>query len=508
MLKMKQSTKRLILLGLLPALAACSVGPDFKKPLNQTPAAFTRDTHLESVNPNPNNVDTKWWQEYGSTEINQLVELALKNNPNIEAGLANLEIAQQNVRAQQGFFFPQIGAGYSLTRQKAGTYYQPALNSVPPSSDPNNPPASQFALTNPIYNIQTAGLSVGFVPDIWGGNRRAVEGLKASANAQSYQLAALQITIANNVVSSAINEALLREQLNAVHELADLSKRALDHAIRLHEAGYYSAVDLAYAKSTYAQSIAQVPVIEKAREQNLDLLATLCGKYPSEKMLVPSLETIKEPATLPSSIPSKFIAQRPDIKIAEENIRIANAQIGIAIANMLPQFNITGSWGAASEFFSGLQDSGNVLWSLAAGVNQPIFQGGTLFARKRAAQAGLVAAAAQYKGVVQTAFQNVSDTLYAIDADGRFYKTALQNEQANKVVYDQTARQLKVGYISEPAALQAQVSYLQARIASLQAYGTYLGDTAALYQALGGGWSEGDGEIYHQTSSGLPKIFE
>ncbi len=481
---------------LILSVSACSVGPDFKKPEIVAPSSFTRDEQLGlSPNQQTGGINTKWWRVYGSEEINQLVELALKHNPSIESSIANLQVAQENVRAQQGFFFPQIGANYAVTRQSSGPFYQPAINQTSPT---DNSKTNFSSNVNPIYTIQNAGFTVGYLPDIWGGNRRLVEGLKANANAQNYQFIALQTTIANNVVASAMNEALLREQLKAVQELSFVSKKIMDHAVRLNQQGYSSSVDLAYAQSIYAQAISQVPMIEKAREQNLNLLASLCGKFPSEKMLAPSVLNIQLPASLPTAIPSNFVKQRPDIQIAEENVRIANSQIGVAIANMLPQISITATAGSAGQFFKDLQDSGNMLWSLAGGVNQPIFQGGSLFARKRAAEAGLVAAAAQYKSAVINAFQNVADTLYAINADGKFYTTAAQNENATRVIYELSTKQLEKGYISEPVLLQTQVTYLQARINALQAYGTYLGDTASLYQALGGGWTSAQEAIYPQ----------
>ena len=285
----KLNIKRLfpaLMLG-MTLLVGCSVGPDFKRPEFNQPTSFTRDSGLgmSSVEEKAS-IDANWWKAYGSHEINSLVELALKNNPDIESGMANLRVAQANVRAQQGLFFPTIGAGYALTRQNVGPVIQSGVNS-----------GAQ------IYNLNTAGLSVGFVPDIFGGNRRQVESLMALGNAQSYQLEALRTTIANNVVATAIQEATLREQVKAVRELAQASQQQLEHARRLRAAGYSSSVDLAVQESLYAQSVSQVPVLEKAREQSLNLLAVLCGKMPNESLLLPSIDSIQLPNPLPKSIP-------------------------------------------------------------------------------------------------------------------------------------------------------------------------------------------------------------
>jgi len=463
-------------------LLSCSVGPDFKKTEMNPPTSFTRELNLGmNLSSEKVFINETWWKAYGSEEINALVDLALKNNPDIESGMANLRVAQANVRAQQGLFFPSIGAGYSLTRQNVGPVLQSSVNS-----------GAQ------IYNLNTAGLSVGFVPDIFGGNRRQVESLKALGNAQSYQLEALRTTIVNNVVATAIQEATLREQVKAVRELAKASQLQLEHARRLRIAGYSSSIDLAVQESLYAQSVSQVPVLEKAREQSLNLLVVLCGKMPNEQLLLPSIDSIKIPNPLPKSIPSQFVEQRPDIKIAGEFVRAANAQIGVAVANMLPQISLTGNLGNVAKLFGDLSDSANTVWSISGGITQPIFQGGTLLARKRAAEAGLDAAIGQYKSTVLSAFQNVADVLYAIESDGKYYQTARENEASNKIIFDQSDRQLKAGYISESAALLTQQTYLQARINSLQAYATYLGDTISLYQSLGGGWSVQAATIYKQ----------
>ena len=464
-------------------LNACSVGPNFKRPEIVAPSSFTRESQLEMENSKQvKEVDSDWWKAYQSNQINQLVELALKNNPNIESASANLRVAQANVRAQQGLFFPAVSAGYNFNRQNVGPILQPSINNQ----------------VDPLYNLHTAGLTVGFSPDIWGGNRRQVESLKALGNAQSYQLAALKTTIVNNVVATAIQEAALREQLKAVRELAQASREQLEHARRLRAAGYSSSVDLAVQESLYAQAVSQVPIIEKSREQSLNLLAVLCGKMPSEQLLLAKIEEIRIPSPLPTALPSKFVEQRPDVKIAEEYVRAANAQIGVVVANLLPQFSITGNIGSVATVFSDLSNSANSVWGVMGGVTQPIFQGGTLFARKSAAEAGVDAAIGQYRSTVLAAFQNVADTLYALEADGKYYRTALDNEKANQQIVQQADRQLKAGYISESTALLNKQTYLQSRINSLQAHATYLGDTTALFQSLGGGWNVEASTIYKQ----------
>jgi len=457
-------------LALLVWISGCAVGPDYVKPNAPEVKAFTREPeqieHFE-----PKVIVSDWWRAYGSETLNQLVELALKNNPNIDVAIANLKIAQQNVIAQQGFFFPQVGAGYVASRQNVGATLAPAING-----------------NNSVYGLQIAQLSVGFTPDIFGGNRRQVESLKAIANAQKYQLEALRTTVITTVIATAVQEAVLREQVQMAKQAVEASQLQLAHSRKMADLGYISGVDLANQEAAYAQAASQLPAIRKMREQTLNLLAVLCGQFPNQALLLPSLESIRIPDQLPSSLPSNLVEQRPDVKIAEELVKASNAQIGVAISNMIPQFSITGVLGGSASAFSEMFNGANNIWGIAGGVGQPLFAGGTLLAKKRAAEAGLDASLAQYRATLLTAFQNVADTLYAIDNDSKSYQLAKDGVVATQKAYEKTLTQFSTGYASEPALLGAKQQYLQAQINAVQAYAVYLGDTAALYQSLGGGW--------------------
>jgi NodT family efflux transporter outer membrane factor (OMF) lipoprotein len=461
-------------------LSACAVGPDYKKPELPKTDSFTREPALQGKAAAPINAD--WWNNYGSPELNQLINLALKHNPTIEAAVANLKVAQQNTIAQQGFYFPTISLGTSRTIQNNGVSASPSLNLTSPG--PGN--------GAPTYSVNNAGLSVGFVPDIFGGNRRAVESLRGLENNAKYQLAALQITIATNVIQTVAQEITLKEELRLATAAERSAFKQLEHLRRMAAIGYNSGLDLAAQESAYALVAAQVPVVRKLHEQTLDMLNVLCGELPSKTLEIPSIDSIKIPSDLPAAIPSGWIEKRPDVKAAEEMVKSSNAQIGVAIANMIPQISISGFTGATAGAFSSLKDTLNRSWSETLNANQTLFAGGTLLARKRSAEANLEASLGQYKSVVLTAFQNVADTLYAIEQDRRAFEIARNNAEANKKVFDYTQLQFDKGYASEPMLLSAEQLYLAAEVNRLQAYALYLGDTAALYQSLGGGWKESD----------------
>jgi NodT family efflux transporter outer membrane factor (OMF) lipoprotein len=248
-------------------------------------------------------------------------------------------------------------------------------------------------------------------------------------------------------------------------------------------------IDVTGQEATLAQAEATLPPLEKAFEQNRDLLRVLVGNLPNEELKETfDLDSIHLPQELPVSLPSKIVDQRPDVRAAEEAIRSANAQVGVAIANRLPQFSITGSYGATSTMWNSLFTPGGVFWTLVGGVSQPIFDGGTLLHREHAADEGLMQAAYQYRSTVLTAYQNVADTLHSVVSDADTLKADFASEEAAKVALDLTHKQQQVGYVNYLTLVQAELAYQQAKLTLVQAQAARLGDAAALFQALGGGW--------------------
>jgi NodT family efflux transporter outer membrane factor (OMF) lipoprotein len=471
----KKSAAHAAISAAILALSACVVGPEYKKPEAIKADSFTRDASFEGKGSTSIKVD--WWRSYNSPELNKLIELALKHNSSIQAATANLKVAQQNTIAQQGFYFPSVSIGTSRTVQNNG-----AALSTPTIVNPGPGNAA------PTYSVNSAGLSVGFVPDIFGANKRAVESLKGIENNAKYQLAALQITVVTNVIQAVSQETTLREELRLAEAAERAAFKQLEHFRRMAAIGYNSGVDLALQETSYAAVAAQVPTIRKLHEQTIDMLNVMCGELPSSKLGIPNIEALSIPSDLPVAVPSGWIDKRPDVKAAEEMVKSSNAQIGVAIANMIPQISISGFTGATAGAFSSLKDTLNRSWSSTISVNQNLFAGGSLLARKRAAEANLEYSLDQYKLAVLTAFQNVADTLYAIDQDKRSFEIARSSAEANKRIYEYTQIQFDKGYASEPMLLSTEQLYLASEINRMQAYALYLGDTAALYQSLGGGW--------------------
>jgi NodT family efflux transporter outer membrane factor (OMF) lipoprotein len=504
----KSQLKLLLALAIPALLASCAVGPNFKKPaapaaaaggyaptpLPTTTSSATNVVAGEAQHFNTNlDIPFDWWKAFDCPELNTLVEKALRHNNTITAAKAALRQAQESTYAQEGGFYPTIGGDYNVERQElAGNLggNSPGIQgngtTISTYQNPNGPPPFNAPV---YYTFHTAEVTVGYTVDVFGENRRQVESLQAQAVMQRYELDAAYITLEASVVGAAIQEASTRSQIDATEKIIAANRRMVDALKNQRTSGYASDVDLAAQEAALAQVEATLPPLQKQLEQTRDLIRALVDNLPSQEVEETfQFSSLHLPQDLPLSLPSSIIKQRPDVRAAEEQMRSANAQIGAAIANRLPQFTISGSYGGAASQFGQMFSTGGPFWTLIGDVSQPIFAGGTLMHRQRAARQALIQAAAQYRTTVVGAYQNVADTLHALVSDADSLKAAAAAERAAKRSFDLATRQFQAGYSSYLALLSAEQTYDQAEINLIQAEANRYADTAALFQALGGGW--------------------
>ncbi len=478
------------------------MGPDFKPP---TPPVSDRYMPLsmpvERVSALPEGglafvpgmqIPRDWWSLFESKKLGALIERVLHANPDIEAAQASLAVAQQNVIAQQGFFFPTVSVSYSPSRNKlAGNNggSSPGLQSngtlIQTYSNPAGPKYNGPAY----YNFHVAQLTVGYVPDVFGLQRRKVESARAQLEIQQMQLQASYLTLASNVVAAAFQEASVRAQLAAVQRVIILNRENLGIMRRQLQLGYVAEIDVAAQEAMLAQAEQALPPLNRQLEQTRDLIRALAGNSPDVD--VPEtflLADFRMPEKLPLSLPSTLVEQRPDVRIAEAALHDASAQYGVAIANRLPQFSILAGMGGMATTPDWMFRAGGGFFSVVGNVAQTIFDGGTLRAQSKAAEQVLNQSAAQYRGTVITALQNVADTLHAIQTDADALKAAAAAEQAGRKVLGLTQQQYSLGYVSYQTLLIAEQNYQLNILSLIQAQTARLGDAAALYQALGGGW--------------------
>jgi NodT family efflux transporter outer membrane factor (OMF) lipoprotein len=237
------------------------------------------------------------------------------------------------------------------------------------------------------------------------------------------------------------------------------------------------------------QSQATLPTLHKQLAQQRHVLMALTGRFPNQdRGETFTLSLLRLPASLPISLPSQLVEQRPDLRAAEAQLHQASAQIGVAAANLLPQLNLTADYGTAAPSLNTLFTPSTIIWSIAGSAAQPIFHGGTLIHQKRAAVAAYAAAEAQYRNTVLLAFQNVADVLRALQDDARTVKIQKRALRVASESLDLSRDQFAAGTITYLTLLNAQRAYEQSRLALVQAQAARLADTVALLQALGGGW--------------------
>jgi NodT family efflux transporter outer membrane factor (OMF) lipoprotein len=465
-------------------MTGCAMGPDYKKPAAPVVSDYITNP-LTTTASSPgvaggeaqrfvsgSDLPGDWWTLFHSKPLNELIEQSLANNHDLKAAQAALSVARENVLAQRGVYLPQVMGSFSATRQRQSG----ALAPTPSNNDLQ-------------YSLFTPQVSVSYVPDVFGLNRRGTESIKAQEQAVRFQAIAASLTLTSNVALAAIQEASLRAQIAATRELMAINSKMLETLKYQFSAGYANRLDVAAQESQLAQVTAMLSPLVKQAAQQHDLLAVLAGRYPSQAPAAMfELSGLSLPQDLPVSLPSALVAQRSDVRQAEANLHAASANIGIAEANRLPNIALTGNAGSSALAIGQVFGSGSGFWAIGGALTAPIFDGGTLKHQERAAKAAYVQAAEQYRSTVLTAFQNVADTLVALDQDAEGLKAAASAGEAAKVTLDLSQRQWKDGYASYLTLLSAEQAYQQARINLAQAEASRFADTAALFQALGGGW--------------------
>jgi NodT family efflux transporter outer membrane factor (OMF) lipoprotein len=469
-------------------VTSCAVGPDFLLPAAPEITRYTRElvTHTSGTDvangqrqaflPSPD-IPEEWWALFRSPRLNALITQALHNNPNLQAALASLRAAKEAAYAQEGKFLPLVQGNFNPTRQRTSA----AITPVPANGAQ-------------VFDLVTAQLQVSYTFDIWGLNRRTVESLEALANVQRFQAEAAYLSLTANLVVAVVAEASLRNQIEATEQIIAVNGKMLDILRHQLDAGFANRSDVAAQESAVAQARATLPPLRKALGQQRDLIAALAGTFPSEGPLQTfRLDDLHLPATLPLSLPSQLIEQRPDIRAAEEQLHSASAQIGVATANLLPTFTITADAGFMNTALAHLLAPQNLFWLIGGNVAQTLFDGGTLLHQLQGAKDTYQAAAWTYRGTVIGAVQNVADSLRALQNDADALRAARDFQRAAKISFDLAQQQMQTGNANVLLLLTAQQGYLQATLQVIQARAARLTDTAALFQALGGGWWNHEG---------------
>jgi NodT family efflux transporter outer membrane factor (OMF) lipoprotein len=470
---------------LIAVLSACAVGPNFKRPA--APAATDygsapaqgQTAATEGAAGNAQHfvagmdIPGQWWTLFQSPKLNELVRQSLQANPDVGAAQAALRQAHELYLAQKTSFFPTVQGSFGGDRSEfpTGTLTSPTVAS------------------SSTYTLYTAQLTLTYTPDVFGLVRRQVEIAKAQEQTNRFQLEATYLTLSSNVVVTAIQEASLRGQIAATERLLQMAKQLTDIVQRQRKLGTASELDLLAQQTAEAQTAQTLPPLQKQLGQNRDALTALLGRLPSdEPQETLRLEDLALPLDLPVSLPSKIVQQRPDVRQAEENLHAASAAVGVAIANMLPNFAIDADVGSSALTIGKLFSPYSGFWDAGASLTQTLFDAGALIHKHRAADAALDQAGAQYRAAVILACQNVADTLRALKSDADALQASAGALRAAKKAYDLAQQQRALGTISVVAMLNTEQAYRTAELSLVQAQANRYADTAGLFQALGGGW--------------------
>jgi NodT family efflux transporter outer membrane factor (OMF) lipoprotein len=472
--------------------SGCMVGPDFKRPDPPTDKTYLSGEIIDQTIGTPDvlggeaqtyvqglDIPAQWWSVFESRPLSDLVGRAMAANPDIQAAMQALKLAQQNARAQRAALFPTVGASFGASQNQTSA----AVSSTPSSG------AS-------IFGLFTGLLTVAFIPDLWGGTRRAAESLDAQAEQQCFLLEAAYLTLASNVVVAAVAEASLRGQIAATERTVEIQRQTLALLQRRLAIGQGAVADVATQQAALAQSEAALPPLRNQLSQQRNLLAQLTGRttahVPEETF---ELSALHLPQEIPVSLPSRMVEQRPDVRAAEANVHAAGASVGVSIANMLPQLSLGLNYGSTALSSDQLFNPALGPTVFAGGtIVQTLLDGGALSAKRRAAEAAWEQSKAQYRSAVLTAFRNVADSLRALEFDAMTLKAAADAERAAQLSLDIARRRLAAGDAGILDILNAELTYQQAVVTRVQAQASRFADTAALYQSLGGGWWNRDGD--------------
>ena len=465
-------------------ISGCMLGPDFTSPPSPDAKSYTTGKPSNRITTTSSesgaaqsvtlgkDIQGQWWTLFRSPPLTKLIDQAMKRSPDLQAALSALTEAQENASAKQGSLLPALDLSTKASRQKiSGAQF----------GNPDFPGS--------VYTLSTVSVQVAYTLDVFGAIRRQIEEFEAQAEYQRFQLEGAFLTLASNVVTTAIQEASLRAQIEATEEIINAQTRQLDLVKQQFELGAASKVDELGLQSTLEQTRTTLPPLQQQLAQTRHRLTLLAGELPSTGLTAQfKLSDLHLPEELPLSLPAKLVQQRPDVRAQEALLHAASAEIGVATARLFPDFTINASVGSIATRVGDLFVPGSAIWSFGGNLLQPVFHGGELIHKQRAALAAYEQAAAQYRSTVLQAFQNVADTLSALEFDAAELKTQDAAVQAARDSLELSRLQYQLGAVSYLSLLNSERDYQQTRIGQINAQASRYADTAALFQALGGGW--------------------
>jgi NodT family efflux transporter outer membrane factor (OMF) lipoprotein len=457
-------------------LAGCAFAPPAKPPAPPAPAHYaaqpmsTQSAKADGVAQHFSlgaRAVPAWWRLYGSDTLDNWVDEGLRNNPSLEATRHTLDAAHELLRAQVGAnMLPTLDAQGQTSRQRALGF--------PDIGPPTN-----------LYDVYAGQLALSYNFDLFGATRHGIAQTAAQVDQQSYEFDAAKRALAANIVIAAINAASLAEQVKTSERLSELAHEQATLTERSYRLGAASQDDVLAMQQQTASIDASIPPLRSQALRARHALAVLMGRTPDQAPSNLTLAELHIPVDVPVSVPSDLLQQRPDVLAAEASVHAASAQVGVATANLFPHISLSASLGSAAFKPADLFTAAGSIWSAGVSLSQPIFHGGALLAQRRAAIADYDAALAQYRQAVLNAFQNVADTLTALDQDALTLQAATNEATAASQSFADADARYRLGAVSYPEAVLSEQHLQSAKLSEIQARAARMSDTAALFQSMG-----------------------
>jgi NodT family efflux transporter outer membrane factor (OMF) lipoprotein len=458
------------------ALAACTFGPNGAPPAMPSPAHYGADAQpakTVAAGGVAQQFDIgavgvpQWWRLYRSDALSALVEEGLRNSPTLGAAERTLGAAQQELRAQVGAStMPSIDAAAQVDRGRS-----PVVPGIGP--------------TAVSYNFFAGQMLASYTFDLFGATRSANAASAARVDVQAYQLEAARRALAANIVGTAINVAAFDRQIVLTERLVAVANETANEDQQRYALGSVSRAQ-AFASTQDAASVAaSLPALRQQRATTIHALAVLMGRTPDNAPTVPDLDSLTLPEHVPVVVPSDLLKSRPDVQAADAAVKAAAADVGAATAQLFPSLSLTASMGRGGFSWPAVLSGAGGLWAIGAGLSQPIFHGGALFAHRRASIDSYNAAVLHYKSTVLSAFENVADSLAALDNDAQALVSTEAAAQAARAAFDDTASRHRMGSLPSTAQHASEQRLLDAQLSTVRATSQRMSDTAALFQAMG-----------------------
>ena len=467
------------------ALTACAtVGPNFKGPpgpVGEAAAGYgmAGDAVAPGVRLSPDaRAAGPWWQAFGSPELDTAIRQALADSPSIAEARATLEKAQAQGRATRGAQFVQADASASAERERIN------LAAFGFKGFPGGPP-----VTNPTINLYQVGGTVSYDLDLFGGRKRATERDNAKADSAARHADAAYLSLSGNMALQAMKIASLRGQIAEAKAIAADDRRVIDMVQRAEAAGGQAHSALSGGVAQLAEDEAQLPPLQRDLDAARHRMALLAGKSPAE-WTAPDFDfaRIAAPASVPISLPSQLIRNRPDILAAEADLHAATAAVGVAVAHQYPNIRLSAVLTQEGIKPGDLFQADAAAWTILGGLTAPVFHGGTLKAERRAAEADARISLARYEQTVLKAFVQVSDVLSNLGSDQQAIDSLKVANQAAEAGAADAQNALRLGGGPLIDVVQAQRTLSRARRALVEAQGRRMSDLVELYTATAADW--------------------